>query len=234
MDGVEFAGYYHYKEKPEDLKKLLDKLELKSAVTHLKTKDLLPENIEKTIAFHKAIDCKYLIVSYDKNVFTSNESNMKIAKVFNQASKTLKAHGMKAGYHNHTQEFACGKGCVDETWWDSLAKRTNDDFILQQDVGWTWKAGYDPVKYVNRYKGRTTSTHFRSTMTDENKAKGFKPFIGENGQDWKKLIEACLQNGGTEWFSIEQTDFPDGMTPMQSVERSFNNLNKILAEMGLK
>ena len=71
-------------------------------------------------------------------------------------------------------------------------------------------------------------------MTDENKAKGFKPFIGENGQDWKKLIEACLQNGGTEWFSIEQTDFPDGMTPMQSVERSFNNLNKILAEMGLK
>ncbi|MCM8535710.1 MAG: sugar phosphate isomerase/epimerase [Lentisphaeraceae bacterium] len=233
MDGVEFAGYYHYSDKPEELKKLLDGLNLKSAATHIKTKDLLPENIEKTIAFHKAIDCKYLIVSHDGRVYKSKEANAEVSKIYNQAVKTLRKHGMKAGYHNHTKEFECGP-CVNSTWWDSLAENTDEDFILQQDMGWTWKAGKDPVTFVNKYPNRTISTHLRSTMTDENKAKGFKPFIGENGQDWQRLIRACLENGGTEWFSIEQTDYPEGVTSIQSVERSFNNLHKILKEMNLR
>ena len=54
------------------------------------------------------------------------------------------------------------------------------------------------------------------------------------GQDWKTLIKACLSNGGTEWFSIEQTDYPNGMDSMDAVRRSFNNLFKILKEMGIR
>lgn len=234
MDGVEFAGYYHYAQNPEGLKNLLEKLNLKPAATHIKTKDLLPENIEKTIAFHKVLGCKYLVVSHDKAVYTTKESNKKIAQVFNQANKTLMEHGMRAGYHNHTNEMKpCGP-CSDQTWWDELATNTDQEFILQQDVGWTWNAENDPVKMVNKYQQRTISTHFRPHIPKSMEGKGYKPFIGENGQDWEALINACLNNGGTEWFSVEQTYYPDGMAPMKAVERSFNNLVGILKKMGIR
>ncbi|MCM8528395.1 MAG: sugar phosphate isomerase/epimerase [Lentisphaeraceae bacterium] len=234
MDGVEFAGYYHYAKDPEKLKELLDKLNLKPAATHIRTKDLLPENIEATIAFHKVLGCKYLVVGMDKKVFTTDESNAEIAKVFNQAHETLKKHGMKAGYHNHTQDMEnCGP-CSDTTWWELLGTRTDKDFIMQQDVGWTWNAGKDPVKMVKKHPQRTISTHFRPHIPKSMEGKGYKPFIGENGQDWEALINACLSNGGTEWFSVEQTYYPDGMTSMQAVERSFNNLIGILKKMGIR
>ena len=233
MDGVEFAGYYHYSQNPEGLKTLLNKLDLKPAATHIKTKDLLPENIEKTIAFHKVLGCKYLVVSHDKAVYTDKESNAKVSKIFNQANKTLMKHGMRAGYHNHTKEMECGP-CDDKTWWDELATNTDEEFILQQDVGWTWNAGNDPVKMVNRYKNRTISTHFRPHIPKSMEGKGYQPFIGENGQDWEALITACLTNGGTEWFSIEQTYYPENMPPMKAVERSLNNLIGILKKMEIR
>lgn len=231
MDGVEFAGYFHYTNKPKELKKLLQSLNLKAAAAHVKTKDLLPENIEKTIAFHEAIDCNYLIIPIDKRIFTNKKTADEAIAIFNQATKTLKKHGMKTGYHNHKQEFESGPN-KDTTWWDYLAQNTDKEFILQQDVGWTWKAGKDAIAYVNKYKNRTITAHFRPGITDT--TKGYNPFVGEDGQDWKTLINACLTDGGTEWFSIEQTDYPGGITSIQAVERSFNNLNKILKEMNLK
>ena len=234
MEGVEFAGYYHFSKNPEGLKEVLNKLNLKPAATHIKTNDLLPENIEKTIAFHKVLGCKYLIVSYDKKVFTTLESNAEVAKVFTEANKTLMKHGMRAGYHNHTDDMKpCGP-CGDKTWWEVLATNTDQDFILQQDVGWTWNAGQDPVKMVKKHPQRTITTHFRPHIPKSMEGKGYKPFIGENGQDWEALIDACLIQGGTEWFSIEQTYYPDGMTSMKAVEKSFNNLIGILKKMGIR
>ncbi|MCH2207720.1 MAG: TIM barrel protein [Lentisphaerales bacterium] len=230
MDGVEFAGYYHYTNKPKELKKLLDDLNLEAAAAHVKTKDLLPENIAKTIAFHKAIDCNYLIIPADRRVFKDKKSSNEAIAIFNQATATLKKHGMKAGYHNHRKEFESGPS-KDTTWWDYLAQNTDKEFILQQDVGWTWKAGKNAIDYVNKYPNRTITAHFRPGITDT--TKGYQPFVGEDGQDWQKLIDACLKNGGTEWFSIEQTDYPGGITSIQAVERSFNNLHKIIDEMGL-
>lgn len=44
--------------------------------------------------------------------------------------------------------------------------------------------------------------------------------------DWTSFITACEEVGGTEWFSVEQEDYPDGLTPMQYVERSLKEMGK--------
>ena len=41
----------------------------------------------------------------------------------------------------------------DKTFWDLFAERTTKDVILQQDCGWTFAAGFDPVEYVKKYPG---------------------------------------------------------------------------------
>lgn len=230
FDGVEFAGYFAYAEKPEELKKLLDEIGLKAAATHIRSGNIMPNTIEKTIAFHKKIDCKLLIIPVHHLFARNVEQNKNLANIFNVASKTLEPHGLYCGYHNHKQEMARGPE-AGKSWWDLFAENTGQRVVLQQDVGWTWVAGKDPVAFVKKYPGRTLTTHFKAKVVGGVKG---KPFIGENGRDWKTLIKACYDVGGTQWLSIEQEDYPKGMTPLQCVERSYKNLDRILKEMDLR
>lgn len=232
FEGVEFAGYFQYESKPEELKKLLDEIGLKAAATHVGTAKLLPENIKATIEFHKIIGCKLLIVPMDGMFYKSDETNKKISDIMNVASEELAKHGMACGYHNHAVEFgAVPNNAEGKLWWDLFAERTNKNVVLQQDVAWTWVAGKNPVDYVKKYPGRTVTTHFKAKIRKG--AKG-EPFVNENDMEWKELIKACHEVGGTEWFSIEQEEYPKGMTPLECVERSYKNLVSLLKEMGYR
>ncbi|MEI8607352.1 hypothetical protein [Pseudoalteromonas sp. B160] len=41
-----------------------------------------------------------------------------------------------------------------------------------------------------------------------------------------------IVDGATQWLVVEQEEYPNGLTPMQSVAKSKVNLDKILAKMG--
>jgi len=233
FEGVEFAGYHQYSDKPEELKALLDKIGLKAAATHIRTSSIYPDNLQKTIDFHKKLGCKLLIIPGDGMFTRSDDRNKHLADVFNKASKEMEKHGLYCGYHNHAKELASGpKSANGKVWWDLFAERTDKRVVPQQDVGWTWVAGRDPVEFVKKYPGRTLTTHFKGKIPKG--VTGKQPFINENGADWKPLIKACHEVGGTEWFSVEQEDYPKGMTPMQCVERSYKNLMALLKEMGYR
>ena len=139
--GVEFAGYYHYEGRPAELRKRLDGLNLRVAGTHVGTGALADEVIERTIEFHQAIGCRFLIVPGDA-AFTDPERSQALAETFNRTAARLKPLGMACGFHNHKGEFATDGG---KTYWDLFAERTVPDVILQQDCGWTAAAGLDPV-----------------------------------------------------------------------------------------
>ena len=63
--GVEFAGYYNYGNKPAELKKRLDDLGLIASGTHIGTGSFDKNNLQRTIDFHAAIGCKFLVVPGD-------------------------------------------------------------------------------------------------------------------------------------------------------------------------
>jgi sugar phosphate isomerase/epimerase len=232
FEGVEFAGYFQYESKPEELKKLLDEIGLKAAAAHIPTAKFLPENIQATIDFHKKIDCKMLIIPMDGMFYKSDETNQKLCDIVNKASVELAKHNMACGYHNHAVEFKEIPNNADgKVWWDLFAERTDKSVILQQDVGWTWIAGKEPAVYVKKYPERTLTTHFKAKIRKGGKG---EPFVNENDMEWKELIKACHEVGGTQWFSIEQEEYPNGMQPLEAVERSYKNLMKLLKEMGYR
>jgi sugar phosphate isomerase/epimerase len=221
--GVEFAGYYGYADRPKDLRKRLKALKLKVAGTHIGLETLQGDALQKTIDFHKAIGCKFLIVP-SNGAFTDPEKSKALADTFNTLAATLKKSGMACGYHNHTREFTKDGG---KTYWDLFAERTTKDVILQQDCGWTFAAGFDPVEYVRKYPGRTKTAHFKPTVRKEDVGK--KAILGQDAVDWRAVYEACAFRGGTKWIVVEQETYPDGKPPMDCTRESLAGLKKLLA-----
>ncbi len=224
FEGVEFAGYHKYAGKAKELRKKLDDLNLKVAATHIGTGTLKGDALKGTIEFHQIIGCKFLIVPGDGD-FTHPEKSKTLAEVFNKAAEVLTPLNMACGYHNHTGEF---KKDGEKTFYDLFAERTSKEVVLQQDCGWTFAAGLDPVALMKKYPGRMKSTHFKPTVKND-KAK--KPFIGQDSMDWPAIITACREIGGTEWITIEQEAYPDGKTPMECTKLSLDGLKKVLADM---
>ncbi|WP_331347131.1 sugar phosphate isomerase/epimerase [Cellvibrio sp. UBA7661] len=225
FQGVEFAGNFGaYANDPKGLKAFLEKTGLKASGAHVPFEKLNDANFDATVAFYKAIDCKYLIIPMDQRAFTA-EGAKQVAAELEAIQKKLDAHGMHTGYHNHKPEML---GEMGKTPWDVIGKNTAHAVILQQDVGWTEVAGKNPVDFVKAYPGRTILTHYKAAAPDEGNKE--HPILGQDTTDWKALIEANKTVGGTLWFVVEQEVYPEGMSPMQSVEASLKGLQKIIAD----
>jgi len=227
FEGVEFAGYHKYAKDPDGLRKKLDELKLKAAGTHIGAGQLTGDNLKKTVDFHKAIGCAFLIVPGDGR-FTHPENSKAYAELMNKTAEALKPEGLFTGHHNHTQEF--GKD-GEKTYWDLFAERTSKDVILQQDMGHTMFAGVDPVATLKKHPGRTRTTHIKCRPP---KGSGKKPYVGEEGVvDWKGYANGCYEVGGTDWFVIEQEEYPDGNS-MAATRLSLEGWKKVLADAGRK
>lgn len=219
--GVEFAGYHNYSGKPKELKKRLEDLGMVAAATHIGTGSFRGDALAKTIEFHQAIGCRFLIVPGDGD-FTNPEKSKALAETFNETAAKLKPLDMYCGYHNHKHEFTKDG---DKTYWDLFAERTSKDVVLQQDCGWSADAGYNPVDLIKRYPGRTKVTHFKPTVVGGDKTK--KAILCEDSVDWVAVLKACREFGGTEWVTLEQEVYPDGKSPMECTALSMAALKKI-------
>lgn len=226
FDGVEFAGNFGaYANDPKGLKAFLDKTGLKASAAHVPFEKLNAENFDATVAFYKAIDCKYLIIPMDMRAFTTDGAK-EVAADLAAIQTKLTPHGMHTGYHNHEGEML---GEMGKTPWDVIGTNTSQAVVLQQDVGWTEVAGKDPIAFIKAYPGRTITTHYKASAPKPGNTE--HPIIGQDTTDWKALINANKTYGGTLWLVVEQESYPEGMTPMQSVEASLKGLQKVISDM---
>ena len=112
------------------------------------------------MAYFKALKTDTLIVAWDERAWDSQKVDSLITDLtilFTQ----LKTEGFHFGFHNHDKEFNSYKG---STLWDHISQSTPKDFVLQMDVGWVTLAEKDPVQYINRYPGRTLTTHIKAKL----------------------------------------------------------------------
>lgn len=219
--GVEFAGYYGYKDKPKELRAKLDELGLKAAATHIGTGTMRGDALQKTIDFHQQIGCKYLIVPGDGD-FTHPEKSKALAEFFNETAAKLKPLGMACGYHNHTGEFA---KIGDTNHWELFASRTGKDVILQVDCGWAADAGQDCADLMKRHAGRMKVVHIKPTVIKGEAGK--KGIFGQDSVNWPPILTACRELGGTEWLTLEQEAYPDGKSSMECTALSLAALSKV-------
>ena len=219
-EGVEFAGYYG--RTAEELRKLLERLNLKVVGSHIDIGSLMKDKIEKTIEFNKILGNKYLIIPWiPENMRNSKDAWLKTAHLFNEIAEKLKKEDMHIGYHNHTEEFKYFNG---KRGFYIFADATNKDVILQIDVGNAMYGGVtmdEILEIIRKYSGRIKTIHLKEYSSKDPNA-----LIGEGEVRWKELIELCEKSGGTEWYIIEQETYK--YPPLDCIKRSLENLKKII------
>ncbi len=231
FEGVEFAGDYGpYKDDPKGLKRFLKRLGLQVAGAHVGAAQLSPAAYDETVKFMRALDCPRLIISSDPRALKA-ETVMAFAAELSDLSQRLAQVGIAIGFHNHSGEMLRVKSDEAASFWDVIATNTPQQVVLQQDVGWTSVAGRDPVLVMQRYPGRTVSTHFKSKALARDSSSDFRPLIGQDSIAWHDLVRATRQVGGTEWIVLEQEDYPAGMSPIESVQASLQGLRAVMAEV---
>ena len=224
--GVEFAGEFGpFTNDPKGLKQYLDSINLKTSGAHISFEQLDDKHFADTVGFYQQLGAETLIVGWDERAWHP-EGIKEVVTLLNKIDKKLKPYGMKTGFHNHDHEFDAYKG---ETYWDYLAKNTNQNVVLQQDVGWTTYAGKDPIDYVNRYPQRTYTTHYKVRLPQGTAGK--LPIIGQDTIDWLGLLKANISVGGTKWIVVEQEEYPNGLTPLAAVELSKQGLDAFIAKL---
>lgn len=229
FDGVEFAGEFGpYKNDAKGLKDFLASLGLTVSAAHISFGAFDKEHFDQSVAFYKTLGADTLIVGMDERAWDATKVDTFIAEL-NGLFTNLKAQGLRFGYHNHAEEFNEHKGA---TFWDHIARSTPEDLILQLDVGWVTFAEQDPVEYIQRYAGRTVTTHLKAKLPKPMKQlKGKRPIIGDDVTNWPAVLKADIAVGGTKWFVVEQEEYPDGLTPLEAVNISKKGLDKIIANL---
>ena len=150
---IEFAGFFG--NSAEDVKSWLDEYGLICSGAHTGAAPLAADVIDETIAYHKAIGCKNLIIpGMDWSTPEKLEENISL---MNYAQKKLAEQGIALGYHNHSAEFFTtdyGKVVMDE-----IINRTT--IALEIDTFWAFNAGVDPVSYCDSLKDRIRVIHLK-------------------------------------------------------------------------
>jgi len=155
---VEFAGFFG--NSAEDVKSWLDEYGLIAIGTHTQLGEIIPEKIEETIAYHKAIGCKNLIVP-GANWSTLENMDFNIS-VLNAAQKRLAEEGIALGYHNHSAEFfTTPYGKIIE---DEILART--DVQIEVDTFWTFNAGLDTIAFLEKNKDRIKLIHLKDGLSN--------------------------------------------------------------------
>jgi sugar phosphate isomerase/epimerase len=214
--GVEFAGYYGRGAK--ELRKMLDDLNLKTCSTHISIDTLKGDKLEPSIEFNQILGNPRLTVSW-LNPTKTIKPWYEAADSFNEIGEKLRPHKMRVGFHNHPHELVAVEG---EMPLNVILDHTGKDVIMQLDLGSIMKSGGDPVAYLKRYPGRAVTMHVKDYAPDNNKA-----LLGEGIMDLKTVFATAESIGGIEWYIIEQETYPDGVTPMESVDRCLKTMRKM-------
>lgn len=162
---IQFAGYFGHS--AEEVREWLNEYGLDCTSAHVSSSGFAEDNIEETIAYHKALGCNYLIVPAIK--FHTQEVLDENIAILNRAQKRLAEEGMRLGYHNHSQEFVptpFGVIAMDE-----ILSRTNCE--IEIDTFWAYNANVDPVTLMERIKDRIRVIHIKDGIPNTSDSKDF-------------------------------------------------------------
>lgn len=225
FNGVEFAGDFGpFKDKPKQLKEFLTENGLSASGAHIGFEQLSASKLDATLTFYRELGVKFVIVPWDDRAWHPT-GVIELAKQLTKLSEQVKPYGLVIGFHNHDQEFNDHQGA---TYWDYIAQHTPESVLLQLDIGWVNYAGKDPIEYVQKYAGRTLTTHFKIRTKEGDNV---TPIIGKDNYNWAELIKTNIKVGGTKWLVVEQEEYPEGLSPIEAVAQSKLGLDKIIEQL---
>ncbi len=159
-EGVEFAGFFDYS--AEQIADMLKKYNLEVLGAHVGA-DLIVDQTEETIAFHKTIgNTRIICPGY---ALKTRADVVELAEKIKAVAPKYKAAGMKIFYHNHAHEFVKDG---EDYLIDILASEVPADMLsLEFDAYWVYRGGECPVKYLTKYADRVEIFHAKDGIGEQ-------------------------------------------------------------------
>jgi sugar phosphate isomerase/epimerase len=215
---VEFAGYYD--RTPEQVRVLLDRLDLTAPSTHVGL-DIVRKNLDQTLSAAQIIGHRYVIVPWIEESLRNAEGYRQLAAELNRYGAAARERGIRFGYHNHEFEFLPLTG--GQTGMDILLAETDPALVdFELDLFWTVKAGRDPVEVFARHPGRFPLWHVKD-MADVRGAQRMVE-VGTGGIDFGRIFANAAKSGLRHFF-VEHDEPADSLA---SLRTSYQNLKRIL------
>jgi sugar phosphate isomerase/epimerase len=213
---VEFyAPYLEWSEdQAKQMRKLLDELGIHCYSTHNDEDSFSDSKIQKASELNKILGSRYMVLAWS-DPKPDLDGWKKVAESLNKAAEKLAPSGLKVGYHNHDAEWKPVEG---KRPIEVIASNTKPSVMLQLDVGTCLEAGADPVAWIKANPGRIRSIHCKDWSPDPNV--GYKTLFGEGKADWKAIFQAAENQGGVEFYLIEQegSRYPELETARRCLE----------------
>ena len=197
---------------------VLKEHDMKVCVTH-KSFDRMLNDLDAMIEEHKIIGCDAMGVGSAPG--EARGSAAAVADFIEKAQeigRRLKKAGMTFNYHNHDFEFkTLDNG---RTMMDMLIEDSDPELLhFIPDVMWIQYAGADPVKVLERMKGRVKVAHFKDYILDENGGRKFVS-LGKGLVDLDACYEAACRLEIPYIMYEQDSDWTDG-DAFRSVEESW-------------
>ena len=185
----------------QDVRRMFDDSGLKCCGIHLSTGALLGDNLTRTIELNQVLGNSFLIIAADKGRMSAIDSIMELAEILNTVAAKLKPLGMLTGYHAHPFDFVRFDG---RTAWEILFSNTDQDVVMQMDIGNCARGDGDPIAMLKAFPGRAKSVHLKDY--------GGAPeaVIGEGEADWDEIFRLCEIEHHPLWYVVEEGG-PDGL-----------------------
>ena len=207
-EGVEFAGFYG--ESPENVKRLLEKYNLKAVSAHISAGE-----VEKNLPYVKTLGLKYVFTAGIWGDAWEDENYPNTVAEHKKALKILNDIGVEFGYHNHSHEFANGQ---------DLIKKITDDvpgMRVELDLCWATYGGRNVVETMKEYGDKMLCIHIKELSKD---AKGNAPIVGEGAVDMYGAFKTANEQN-LEWGILEVEGY--GMPEIDYLKKSLENIKKI-------
>jgi len=213
---VEFAGLFG--QPAAGVRKVLDHLGLAAPSMHVPF-ETLSQGWNAVLDDAGRLGCRYVVVpSIPDSLRTSIDDYRRVAESFTRGAEAAAKAGMGFAYHNHAVDF---KPLDRKLPFDVLLEATDPAVVrIELDLYWIERAGYDPLRYFNRWPGRCKLIHVKDSLgaPDHRMTE-----VGSGIIDWPNLL-ASARAAGAEHFFVEQDD---AMKPLDSIAASFSYLSRL-------
>jgi len=161
------------------------------------SKGTLTEGWPDTIADIKTIGGKYMICSYLFAEERTPKIYAELPELLDRSGIATRDAGIQFGYHNHDFEFEKYENTL---VYDHIITKTNPELVvMEMDLYWISKAGYDPVAYFNKYPGRFPLWHVKDMFA------GTKEIteVGNGTINFDRIF-AARETAGLKYWFVEQ------------------------------
>ena len=240
--GVEFAGLYGHD--PLEVKAFCEELGIVPLSAHVPFQDFMAD-MDGTVATYKALGVRYVAIPYLTEDLRPGQPGFRtVIDGMKVIGAKLKEAGIVQQYHNHDFEFVKLDG---EYALDILYKEIGPELLQTQlDTCWVNVGGEVPADYIRKYAGRIPTVHLKDFVGSKSEnmygliglegseAKAddsrfqLRP-VGSGRQDFPAIV-AAADEGGAQWYIVEQDEPSMGLTPMECAAKSFGYLAENIAK----